>query len=64
MCLSKKEKLKTYISLEMLNGSLSGDFGGGGGASSCSTLITPAFPNKIFDFLTCGCGIFTFTGVA
>lgn len=36
----------------MLNGSLSGDFGGGGGASSCKTFITPALPSKIFDFFT------------
>lgn len=53
---------KTYISLEMLNGSRSGLFGGGGGVSSASTLITPALPSRIFDFLTCGCGIFTFGG--
>lgn len=54
----------TYMSFEILNGSLSGDLGGGGGVSSCKTFITPALPNNIFDFLTCGCGIFTFTGVA
>lgn len=53
---------KTYISFEMLKGSRSGDFGGGGGASSCKTLMTPALPSNSFDFLTWGCGIFTFTG--
>lgn len=52
--------LNTYTSLDILKGSLSGDFGGGGGASSCRTLITPAFPRRIFDFFTCGCGILTF----
>lgn len=30
----------------MLNGSRSGDFGGGGGVSSAKTLITPAFESK------------------
>lgn len=42
----------TYKSFDMLNGSRSGLFGGGGGVSSASTLITPAFPSKIFDFFT------------
>lgn len=52
------------MSFEILKGSLSGDLGGGGGVSSCKTFITPALPNSILDFLTCGWGIFTLTGVA
>lgn len=52
-----------YMSFEMLKGSRSGDFGGGGGVSSCRTLMTPALPKRIFDFFTCGWGIFTLTGV-
>lgn len=59
---SNRKVQLTYVSFEILNGSRSGDFGGGGGVSSASTFITPALPSRIFDFFTCGCGILIFGG--